>query len=86
MEADSTPLRDPPQVNFFYFAAAGVVASAAGAGLVWKIFNAFCTVNVRPQPAGTNTISHATAINTGELFFTVSSAIPHPNRLPTTTH
>ncbi len=47
----------------------------AGAAPVWKIFSAFCTVNVNPQPAGTRTINHATAINAGELFLTVSSDI-----------
>jgi hypothetical protein len=58
-----------------YFAAAGALAVAAGAALVWKIFNAFCTVYVKPQPAGTSTINQATAINAAELFFTTCSAI-----------
>jgi hypothetical protein len=65
-------------LNLYFAAGAGAGAFAgadAGVAPVEKIFNAFWTVNVKPQIAGTSTISHAIATSAGDDFFTVVSAI-----------
>lgn len=62
-------------VRAAYLAAGTVTTGAVPAGAAFrvKIFNAFCTVWVRPQPVGTTTINHAAATRAGEDFRVLKS-------------